>query len=88
MNRVFSVLPSRIFFPSFGGSAETVSYSLEKSNSSPRSSNKIFLPCYSAGTTHKTYFWLKISKSVRTPNPFLKKKRVRLLFLNMKFDRY
>ncbi len=66
--RIFSVLPSGIFFPRYlSGSSETASYSLEKSNSSLCSSDKIF-PSADGGTTHKTCFWLKISKSVRTLN--------------------
>ena len=75
MHKVFSVLPSEIFFPTIllGGLPETASYSLEKSNSSPLTqhgglSDKIFLSADS-GTIHKTCFWLKISKSVRTLNP-------------------
>jgi len=68
MHSVFSVLPSRIFFLRCSSELpETVSYSLEKSNSSLRSSDKILLSAC-GGNTRKTCFWLKISKSVRTLN--------------------
>ena len=67
---IFSVLRSWIFFPRcLSGSPEAASYSLEESNSSLRSSDKILLSS-DVGNTHKACFWLKISKSVRTLNNF------------------